>query len=65
MRELAGEPAAAAPDLQDPPASQIGVALNETDLHPRRRIVGILVDSCHRRDAIAKRTSPTSTRQWP
>jgi hypothetical protein len=57
MRKLAGEPASATSDLQYPAASQIGMTLNETDLHPGRRIVRILVDSCHRGDAIAKRTS--------
>jgi hypothetical protein len=34
MRDLAGEPAAAVPDLQHPAAPQIGATLNETDPHP-------------------------------
>jgi hypothetical protein len=33
------------------------MTLNKADLHPGRRVVRMLFDCCHRRDAIAKRTS--------
>src|ERR1700730_11318092 len=52
MRVLAGEPAVAASDLQDPAALQTDVTFNEPELHPGRRIVRVRVlESVHRRDA--------------